>query len=43
MLNISNHTNINCLCGLVEDAELAVVPLVAVDLKQGFKLIQSMH
>ena len=32
---ISNHTKINCLCGLVEDAELAVVPLVVVDLKQG--------
>ena len=33
--NISNHTKVNCLCGLIEDAELAVVPLVAVDLQQG--------
>ena len=35
MSNVSNHSKINCLCGLVEDAELAVVPLVAVDLQQG--------
>ena len=35
MSNISNHTKVNCLGGLIEDAELAVVPLVAVDLQQG--------
>ena len=34
-LNISNQTKINCLCGLIENSEFAIVPLVAVDLQQG--------